>query len=786
MSGLVVPGDLSNGSSLIATRANLQSFGPTASMGFDFTPLFEDTILSLVPSALLLLILPYRIIWLYGQRPKVSSEGFLRESKSFFLAMFAAIHLALLVLHVLNSPLRTAATMAESALAFTASLGLCLLSRLEHLRSIRPSPIINGYILLTLIFDIARVRTLFLNSANKSIAGIFTCMMGVKMMVLLAEAIEKRKLLLRPYRDLSPEETSGIYSKSFFFWLNQLMTSGFQGVLQNHQLYPIERDMSSPVLKKRMEDAWGAARQHKPRALFWAVLRANWKPLAFCVVPRLLQTGFRYTQSFLLTRTITFANDESQPESIGWGLTGAFFIVLLGVAISNGIFYHMTFRFVTSARGSLVSLIYSKTVDLSITALDESVAVTLMSSDVQTICNGFELINDLWGVPFELVIVIYLLTRQLGIVALVPAVLSLISTVAIISMAKSMGNAQKIWMKSIQTRVDVTSTMLGSMKSVKMLGFTDWLAGIVQGLRIKELQDAVLFRRLLVLRVFLANSLRFIGPPLTFAVFVTLPHKGHSLNVNSVYTTLSLISLLAGPINTFIRAIPAMNTALASFTRIQGFLLSEGRRDHRIILQDSTASIQRTQTSSEWIELSDLSQQRQTAVPEVIAARDVSFAWGNDPTFAVNNINLSVEKGQFCFIIGPTGCGKSTLMKGILGETPSTKGFLYAKYGETAFVDQTPWIRNTSFKDNILGISNYTETWYYEVVSACGLDRDVARLPNGHCEFLCSTLLALLLIFISIYSDKGWLIWNIFVGGTKAKTCPCSRCLCTQGCYYAG
>jgi hypothetical protein len=248
MSGFVVRGDLLNRSSLPATRASKESFGPATSMGFDFTPLFEDTILSLLPSALLLLGLPYRIINLYGQRPKVSSGGYLRETKSILLAMFAAINLTLLVLHSLSSSLRTSTTVAESALAFIASLGLCLLSRLEHLRSIRPSPIINGYILLTLIFDIARVRTLFLNSDNRSIAGVFSSMIGVKVMVLLAEAVEKRKLLLGPYRDLSPEETSGIYSKSFFFWLNQLMTSGFQRVLQNHDLYPIDSYMSSSIL----------------------------------------------------------------------------------------------------------------------------------------------------------------------------------------------------------------------------------------------------------------------------------------------------------------------------------------------------------------------------------------------------------------------------------------------------------------------------------------------------------------------------------------------------------
>jgi ABC-type multidrug transport system fused ATPase/permease subunit len=573
-------------------------------------------------------------------------------------------------------------------------------------------------------------------------------MIGVKIMILLAEAVEKRKLLLEPYRGLSPEETSGIYSKSFFFWLNQLMVSGSQRILQNCDLYPIDSDMSSSILQQRMKNAWSAARQDRNRALFWTVLRANLKPLLFCVIPRLLQMGFRYTQPFLLTRTIAFANDESQPDTIGWALTGAFFLVLLGVAVSNGMFYHMTFRFVTSVRGSLIGIIYYKTVNLSITALDESVAVTLMSSDVQTICTGFQLINDLWGVPIELAIVIYLLTQQLGVAAFMPATLAFISTVAIISMAKFVAHAQKRWMRGIQTRVDVTATMLGSMKSVKMLGFTDWLADIVQGLRVSELQEAKLYRRLLVLRVFFANSLKFLAPPLTFAIFTTIPQKGHSLTFNSVYTTLSLISLLGTPINSFIRAIPAMNTALASFNRIQEFLQSEARRDHRIILEDSATTSPEVQSSSGGFELSDLSHLKQKPVSAIISARDVSFAWGRNANFSVHNVNLTVQKGQFLFIIGPTGCGKSTLVKGILGETPSTKGLLYTTYRNAAFVDQTPWIRNTSFRDNILGIENYTEAWYQEVVSSCGLDQDVANLPYGHCEFLYLNQSAFFLIFV--------------------------------------
>ncbi|KAJ5107721.1 hypothetical protein N7456_004396 [Penicillium angulare] len=782
MSVFEIRGRVSSNNSSNLQHVNLASFGPGANTGFDFTPLFEDSILSLLPSALLIICLPYRIIALHRQRSKVSAGGLLYESKLAILGVFTAINLALLVLHILSSSLRTKLTIATSALSFISSLGLCLLSHLEHARSVRPSPIINGYILLTLIFDIARSRTLFLHGESKAIAACFAGMIGVKVMVLLAEAAEKRKILLSPYRDLSPEETSGIYSRSFFFWLNQLMTSGFSRVLRNQDLYPIDSDMTSEVLQRQMKDSWKKASQGKPRALFWALMRANLKGLFYCVVPRLCQIAFRYTQPFLLTRTIDFAGDTSQPDSVGWGLTGAFFITLLGVAISNGTYYHMAYRLVTSARGCLVSIIFAKTLDLSVTALDESVAVTLMSTDVQSICDGLTTINDFWAVPIELGIAIYLLARQLGVACVASAAIACFSTACIMSIAKIMERAQQIWMRSIQTRVDSTATMLGSMKSVKMLGFTDWLAGIIQGLRVAELEESKLFRRLLMVRVFLANLLQCFGPFLTLLTYTFYPSNGESLLTADVaYTTLTLIALLSSPINALIRAFPLMNAALASLSRVQSFLESEARRDHRIFLNERNIRGNDDNVSnSEGIELIDrklpFSTSNNTST-DIIVARDASFSWSQDFIFCVHDINLSVGRGQFCIIIGPTGCGKSTLLKGILGETPSTKGFLYASESDTAFVDQTPWVRNTSFRDNVLGTSVYNEDWYNEVVQACALDQDIHLLPNGHSTKVGSSGISLsggqkqrLALARAVYSQKQVVILDDVFSGLDADT----------------
>jgi ATP-binding cassette subfamily C (CFTR/MRP) protein 1 len=83
---------------------------------------------------------------------------------------------------------------------------------------------------------------------------------------------------------------------------------------------------------------------------------------------------------------------------------------------------------------------------------------------VETICQGLVNIHEFWAVPIELAIALYLLHNQLGVAFVAPAIIAMLSMAVILVMAKYTGNAQKIWIQGIQTRVDTTAGMLASMK----------------------------------------------------------------------------------------------------------------------------------------------------------------------------------------------------------------------------------------------------------------------------------------------------------------------------------
>lgn len=72
------------------------------------------------------------------------------------------------------------------------------------------------------------------------------------------------------------------------------------------------------------------------------------------------------------------------------------------------------------ARGSLISMLYSKTADLSITAADPASSMILMSADIERITTGWQTMHELWANVIEVGLAIYLLERQLGPACAVP------------------------------------------------------------------------------------------------------------------------------------------------------------------------------------------------------------------------------------------------------------------------------------------------------------------------------------------------------------------------------
>ena len=61
-----------------------------------------------------------------------------------------------------------------------------------------------------------------------------------------------------------------------------------------------------------------------------------------------------------------------------------------------------------------------------------------------------------------------------------------------------MAGRQNIWAAAVQKRIAVTSSILGSMRSVKMMGLEHEMTATIQAQRMRELDMQVSYRWLIV------------------------------------------------------------------------------------------------------------------------------------------------------------------------------------------------------------------------------------------------------------------------------------------------
>ena len=694
----------------------------------------------------------------------------------------AACQIALVVLWARPAAPSTTASVPNAVLTLVGVLALGLLSFVEHQRTIRPSLLVEFYLFLSLLFDSARVRTLWLQRFNSTIAAISTVAFAIRLILLVLEAISKKNILRANCKTPSVEARSGLFAKSFFLWLNPLLRTGYSRSISINDLPALDKHLTSDYLFTKLQIAWTSLSKKLPRQLLLLYFRKLGWHILSVVPPRLALIGFTFCQPFLIERAVEYSQEPVTTHSTneGYGMIGAYAIVYIGIAVTNGQYQHLVYRSITMARGGLVSMLFVKGSTLKSNAVDPSASLTLMSADIERITNGWQTMHELWANSLEVAVAIYLLDRQLGAACAIPLAVAIckfkpynslqsvqrlrklerkatpltvplliVSLLGAFFVMNMVVRKQALWLEAIERRISATTNMLGSMKRIKMCGLTDIISETLQGLRVEELRISKGFRRLLVGSIFFAFTTPIIAPVLTFAVFaiISLRSDGAStLDTTTAFTSLSLFALLADPLASLILAINSFAGSLGSFDRIQAFLETTEHADKRILpLQahcDSTKSSQVTGGNSD--KSLALTEKAVTtsaiekpifpfakAERDAICVEDGNFSWDTEKDAIISSIQIKIPRGQLTMIVGPVGCGKTTLLKALLGEIPAISGAVEIFSDSISYCDQSPFHMNGTVRDSISAFSEPDDRWYSTVVEACALEEDLRQMPLG-------------------------------------------------------
>jgi len=217
------------------------------------------------------------------------------------------------------------------------------------------------------------------------------------------------------------------------------------------------------------------------------------------------------------------------------------------------------------------------------------------------------------------------------------------------------------------------------------------------------------------------NSLVYTAAALVGA-FIVINGMGTegALTVGALSCILSYSTQYAKPFNEISGIISELQNALACASKIFDFIKEDSEipdSTDAFILENSNGNI-------------DIS--------------DVSFSY-TDEQRLIENLNLSVTRGQRIAIVGPTGCGKTTFINLLMRFYDVKKGSisvdgqnikditrksLRSNYG---MVLQDTWIRNGTVKENIaIGMPDASDEDIIKAAKASHAHSFIKRLPRGY------------------------------------------------------
>lgn len=532
-------------------------------------------------------------------------------------------------------------------------------------------------------------------------------------------------------RPESPERYASFCSSVVFWWFNSFLWFGYRTKIEIGNLWAtLRRDEASRLVpsftqawaegkpspkKLRYQLATGETRQHNH--VLKVLFSLYWPRLILAVILKLIHDLLQFATPILLKLVLEYMGTPA-PLWHGLFYASMFLVIPTVQSIALGKYFYVMQVMGSQVRSMIMSAVYRKSLLLSGNSRIETTSgqiVNLMAVDSQRFQDLLMYINMIWSAPFQIIVTIILLYRELGwpvfagvacLILLLPCNTFLASRVKAFQMRV---------MKTKDERIKQVNEILSGIKVLKLYAWENSFIASLFSYRNREIRFLTRIMTLDSVQSFIWQCSPFAVALITFAVYVTASPT-NILDPSKAFVSISLFNILRAPLYLLPNLISTLVLTLVSAKRITRFLNSDELVNY----------VTRNEES------------------EAISVEGGTVSWSNDQSDKENSkkedsgnavlkdIDFHVKRGSFVAVIGQVGSGKTSLLSSILGEMHRISGrFNIARDLKVAYVPQQAWIQNMTVKDNILFGSSMHQERYHQVLSVCSLESDLETLPGG-------------------------------------------------------
>lgn len=228
----------------------------------------------------------------------------------------------------------------------------------------------------------------------------------------------------------------------------------------------------------------------------------------------------------------------------------------------------------------------------------------------------------------------------------------------------------KHWNQNVETRraknmIEWNMFQVSAIAELRLYGMVRYLLDLRRKLRDKDEKARIEFERKFIGAQFGANLLEAAAEVVAL-IYTTLQIIAHALPVGQFLYVQQIVSRALSGANSFVSQLSSIDSDIANLF------------DYNEFMQLPRAAA---------------APKRLHHLPETITFDHVSFHYPGNEATVLDDVSLSIKKGQHVAIVGENGAGKSTLIKLLLGLYKPTKGTVTIDDLNLAEVSPDDWHR---------------------------------------------------------------------------------------------
>jgi len=566
------------------------------------------------------------------------------------------------------------------------------------------------------------------------------------------------------HRGVSGEYRANFLSALYFQWMVPLMSVGYRRPLELMDIWNVNPDRNVEALSDKFKSSLekrGATPSKKLDPFILALYDTFKSDFLVGGLCQLIAGCIQVLSPFVLKYLIYFVQDAYNAQfnggvaphianGIGYVVGIACMQIVQSLCMNH--YYYRSMILGGQVRSVLIACVLEKAMKLSNRAKaggpkdneegwSNGRINNLMSTDTSRVDTACVTLHRCWVAPIQLILALALLCINLTYSALVGFGLICTVTPLLGRAVKSLMVRRRAINKLTDQRIQITQETFNAIRIVKLFAWESKLLSRLAAIRNIEIQKIAYL--LSIRNAILATAV--VMPILaSMLTFITYSLSNHVLDAAPIFSSLALFSALGIPLEILPVAVGRVVDGLASIRRISHFLNAEERQDDAIWNTQEVPAITIDNASFVWEQAASRGGAVAPALEQNAEIKSNEVSGNPDPgsdadpegaenfrePFNIRDINLAVGRKEFIAVIGEVGCGKTSLISALAGDMRKTSGSVTLG-ASRALCSQTPWIQNTTLRQNIIFGREFDSTFYERVIDACALRPDIDMLPSG-------------------------------------------------------